>query len=290
MIANSKTAQTVPVLMYHHVTPQGGSLSCSVKNFESQMRSLAQQGFTTLSGQQFADFMRGKPVSEKSVVLTFDDGYLNNFVYAHPILEKYNLHALMFIITGLMQEGEVRPTMASGHSLPASPGHYECKEIIQSGRAGEVMLRWSEIREMQACGTFEFHSHTNTHIRWDREEGGAKKNEQIRQDLQQSQDALRQNLGEVSEHFCWPQGYFDDDYVKIAKELGFHYLYTTEAYGMNQPFGPGDHIYRIAARNRGAWWLQHRLWWAMHLRFGPMYNQYKLKKKRAREQKRLARA
>ena len=57
---------------------------------------------------------------------------------------------------------------------------------------------------------------------------------------------------------------------------------------MNKPLGPGDHIYRIAVRNRGAWWLQHRLWWATHLRFGPMYNQYKLKKKRAREQKRLA--
>lgn len=279
-------AQTVPVLMYHHVTPKGGSLSCSVRNFEAQMKYLAKHEFTTLSAEQFAGFLQGQAIPRRSVLLTFDDGYLNNFVYAHPILKKYNQHALMFLITGLMQEGEPRPIMGSGDDLPECPGHHECKQRIIEGRADEVMLRWSEVKAMRESGTFEFHSHTHTHIRWDLHENKADKNQLIHDDLRQSQEQLAIHLEINSNHLCWPQGYFNPDYIQVAQELGFKHLYTTEAYGFNLPHGPAEHIYRIAARNKGGPWLLHRLWWARHLRWGQWYNEHKLKKKQRRLSKR----
>lgn len=277
-IVNKSSAQVVPVLMYHHVTPSGGSLSCSVRKFESQMKALVSRGYTTLSAEQFAGFLKGDAVPEKSVLLTFDDGYLNNFTYAHPILQKYNLQAMMFLVTGLVHEGEVRPILGSGQTLPASPNHHECKRMLADGRADEVMVRWSEVHEMQRCGTFSFHSHTHTHKRWDVMDASTK-NTAIHEDLRQSQEQLSLHLGSVSDHFCWPQGYFDEDYVRIAQELGFAHLYTTEPYGFNRPQGDSAHIYRIAAKNKRGWWLLHRLWWARHLQFGHWYNQQKLKKR-----------
>ena len=84
-----KTAYCVPVLMYHHVSPETGPITTTPKNFESQMKGLVDEGYTTLTCDQFADFLAGKPTPPKSVLLTFDDGYLDNWVYAHPILKKY---------------------------------------------------------------------------------------------------------------------------------------------------------------------------------------------------------
>lgn len=287
-MSNTQQANSVPVLMYHHVTPSGGSLSCSVKNFESQMRFLAKHGYTSLTAEQFAAFLRGEAMPKKAVVLTFDDGYLNNYQYAHPILQKYGMHALMFLITQYIHDGVPRPTMLNGADPNHSPGHHECKKLMAEGRANEVMLRWEEVRAMQAANTFEFHSHTHTHHRWDLDTDKVNKNKHIREDLQQSQTEFKQHLGAVSDHLCWPQGYFDEDYVAIAKDLGFNYLYTTDAYGMNKAYGAADHIYRIAVRNRPGLWLAQRLWLASHPHLGPLYNQSKLKKKQRREQKRLA--
>lgn len=271
--------QSVPVLMYHHVTPEGGSLSCSVQNFDSQLKALVSRGYSTLTAEQFAGFLKGEPVPEKSVVLTFDDGYLNNFVYAHPILKKYNLSALMFLITQHIHDGHARPIMGSGQELPYSPGHYECKQMIEDGRAEEVMLRWEEVREMQRQGTFSFHSHTHTHNRWDLAEDAANKHIAIRHDLIQAQEELKLHLNDVSAHHCWPQGYFDMDYVQIAQELGFEYLYTTEPYGFNFPQGDPAHIYRIAAKNKSGLWLMQRLWFAKNSSAGRWYNRQKLKKR-----------
>lgn len=282
-VPKNNPKQTVPVLMYHHVTPEGGSLSCSVRNFDSQLKALVKRGYHTLTAEQFARFLKGEPVPEKSVVLTFDDGYLNNFVYAHPILQKYNLHALMFLITKHIHEGGIRPVMGSSDVLPSSPGHYECQRLIADGRANEVMLRWEEVREMQRHRTFSFHSHTHTHIRWDLSEDVANKNTAVRHDLLQAQEQLKLHLGEVSAHHCWPQGYFDADYVRIAQELGFEHLYTTEPYGFNVAQGDPAHIYRIASKNKSGLWLLQRLWWAKNSRTGQWYNQQKLKK-RARKQ------
>ncbi len=84
-------ARTVPVLMHHHVSPSPGMITVSPENFESQIAWLAANGWTSLTLEQYAGFLAGKPVPRKSIVITFDDGYLDNWVYAHPILQKYGM-------------------------------------------------------------------------------------------------------------------------------------------------------------------------------------------------------
>lgn len=92
-------ASVVPVLMYHHVSPTPGLITVSPAHFAAQMRWLKRQGYTTLKLDALAGFLAGEPVPAKSVVVSFDDGYLDNWVYAHPVLEQYGLHAVLFLIT-----------------------------------------------------------------------------------------------------------------------------------------------------------------------------------------------
>ena len=115
-------ARTVPVLMHHHVSPSPGMITVSPENFESQIAWLAGNGWTSLTLDQYAGFLAGRPVPRKSIVITFDDGYLDNWVYAHPILQKYGMHAVVFVVTGWMGEGPQRPHAGmAGATLPPRP-------------------------------------------------------------------------------------------------------------------------------------------------------------------------
>ena len=272
-----KTAYCVPVLMYHHVSPVVGSITTSPKNFEKQIAGLARCGYRSLTANEFADFLAGKPIPPKSVLITFDDGYLDNWVYAHPVLQKYSMHAVLFLITGVMGEGPVRAHAGqSGVALPAISCHLEAKAFLAAGNPDPVMLRWSEVLAMQEADSFEFHSHTHTHHRWDLTgESREVCLQHLEQDLSDSRATLRRRLGAVSEHFCWPQGYFAHDYVALAQASGFKYLYTTVAHGQNLAGTSPAHIFRVAVRNRGDAWLRTRMWFATHPTVGLLYNKWK---------------
>src|SRR5690606_20879323 len=181
------------------------------------------------------------------VLITFDDGYLDNWVYAYPLLKQYGFSAMVFLVTSWIHDGPARPILGQGE-VPACPSHRACESLIESGRSDEVILRWSEIRAMQADGRLEFHSHTHTHTRWDRTDA-ANKNGHMRRELSDCRAALEEHLGGVSEHFCWPQGYFDEDYIGLAREAGFRYLYTTQAFGQNRPGTDPERIHRFAVRS-----------------------------------------
>lgn len=269
-------AHNIPVLMYHHVTARGGSLAVGADQFESQMQGLRRHGWHALGADDFAAFMSGRPLPRKSVLITFDDGYLDNWVYAHPILQRHGMKAMLFVITGLIGSGPARSVTGNGNTLPNCPDHHVAKKIMFGDEPDQVMLRWDEIHAMHAAGTFEFHSHTHTHNRWDKTcHDAAEKSARLRHDLEQARDALKTQLGKASTHLCWPQGYFDDDYIRIARQLGYTHMYTTDARGQNLPGGNIAHIYRFAVRNRPWAWLAQRLWLATHPRFGPWYNRWK---------------
>src|SRR3546814_20833386 len=114
---------------------------------------------------------------------------------------------MVFLVTSWIGDGPLRHCLGQGE-LPETPSHRDCEARIEQGRGDEVVLRWSEIKAMRDDGVIEFHSHTHTHTRWDLIEPD-EKNTRIAEELALSRAALQTNLGEVSDHFCWPQGYFD---------------------------------------------------------------------------------
>ncbi len=121
------------------------------------------------------------------------------------------------------------------------------------------MLRWSEIEAMESSGAVEIHSHTHTHTRWDQTmPDPAARRAALTEDLTRSRDTLRQRLGRAERHLCWPQGYFDDDYTVVARELGFEALYTTRKHVNTRKTSPQD-VGRLVTKDRVDSWLLQRL-------------------------------
>ncbi|HEY9459215.1 MAG TPA: polysaccharide deacetylase family protein [Paralcaligenes sp.] len=278
-----KAARAVPVLMYHHVSPSEGMITTSPVNFERQLAWLRRHGYRSLTGDGFAKHLAGGPTPPRSILITFDDGYLDNWVYAYPLLKRYGFNAMVFLVTSWIGEGLARPCLGQG-DLPETPSHRECEARIQRGARDEVMLRWAEVKTMLADGVFEFHSHTHSHTRWDKSDQADHKNTLMAEELALSRKTLSEHLGRVSSHLCWPQGYFDADYIELARQAGFRYLYTTNAFGQNRAGMDPAFIYRFAVRNTSRGSFGRRIWIAADPWFGPLFNQWKLWKRSRRRQ------
>lgn len=265
------SARALPVLMYHHVTPNHGLVTVSPATFRRQMAWLASHGYRGIGCPDLEAFLAGAPLPDKSVLITFDDGYLDNYVYAHPVLQEFGLHGVIFLITGRIgAKSQPRRHAGTGNDLPACPNHRDAKALVDAGRADEVMLRWSEVEAMQAAGTFEFHSHTHSHTRWDQTVADpAGRRAALAADLAVSRAALAAHGG-ASPHLCWPQGYYDDDYKEVAKDAGFRYLYTVRK-GINTPATPADEIGRVVIKDRADGWFGSRMFLYRRPLLGGLY-------------------
>jgi peptidoglycan/xylan/chitin deacetylase (PgdA/CDA1 family) len=246
--------KALPILMYHHVSPAPGLVTVSPATFRDHMQTLAHAGWRSAGLAEVEQFLAGKPLPAKTCVISFDDGYLDNYLHAHPVLVEFGLKAVLFVVTGWLGDGPAR----RGADL-ACPDHNECKRLIAAGEADRAMARWSELEEMAAAGSFEFHSHTQSHTRWDREIADAEERDaRLAQDLATSRAALRERLGIDSRHLCWPQGYYDEAYLRVARAAGFDYLYTTEK-RINTPDVSPQHLGRVVTKEKPGGWLASRL-------------------------------
>lgn len=268
--------RAVPVLMYHHVSPQPGLVTVSPETFEEHMAYLARKKYRALAADEFLEFLQGqRTLDGRQVLITFDDGYLDNYVYAYPILKRYDLKATIFAITGLIGDGDARACLGAAKVLPATPDHRACKAAIAEGRADEVMLRWSEIETMQASGALEIHSHTHTHQRWDQLH--ADKNQRLaalEKDLTASQAALTTRLGKASQHLCWPWGYFETEYQTIAAQLGFTAQYSTLR-GVNTRGDDPQRIARLVMKDRAGSWFATRVAIYQNVFLGRLYTRWR---------------
>jgi len=248
----------IPVLMYHHVNPAGNFINVKPDIFELQMRYLKEKGFTAVHAGEFSAMLSGEmPAPPRPVMITFDDGWLDNWVFAFPILKRYGMKAAIFLITSHVAPGGKRPRSDEGFTA-ALPTHRESKGIIEAGRQDEVMLSWDEVEEMKATGLVEFHSHTHTHQRWDKLIAGREeRNSALKCDLSAAKDLLEKR-GMGSSGLCWPQGFYDEDYVSVAGSMGYRMLFTTEA-GTNDSASELNHIRRIVIGNIGTFSLAKKL-------------------------------
>jgi peptidoglycan/xylan/chitin deacetylase (PgdA/CDA1 family) len=144
---------SLPVLMYHHILPKGGFIASSIDEFEKQMKFLAENGYKSLTSEEFLEFKKGKNF-KKAVFITFDDGWRDNYYYAYPILKKYNLKATIFLVTEWIEK-------ASEKKEEFKPlRHNEAKKEVRINPSS-IILNWDEIEKMKDI--FDFHSHTHSH-------------------------------------------------------------------------------------------------------------------------------
>ena len=253
------SARALPILMYHHVCPHPGLVTVSPENFAAHMAWLADQGYHSASCADLEAFLSGHALPDKSVMITFDDGYLDNYVHAYPVLRQHGLHAVVFVVTDWIGDNSTIRPLTGEAGAPPTYNHRDCTKQIQTGHADAVMMRWAEIQRTLADDTFEFHSHTASHTRWDKRcTASSEKSEKLAEDLHRSRETLKQHLNLEDTHLCWPQGYFDADYQSTARTQGFTHLYTTMP-GTTTPGSAADTLPRIVTKDRGASWLASRI-------------------------------
>ncbi|GAQ94585.1 polysaccharide deacetylase [Thermodesulfovibrio aggregans] len=240
---------SIPVVMYHHVMPGKTELNITPELFEEQLLALNRSGWKPLDAKEFLYLMEHPEESRKKcVLLTFDDGFVDNYLYAYPLLKKYKMKALMFVATDFIADLDIKRDSFKALT------HKEMWRLAFSERKHEVMCTWNELRQMQYEGIFDIQSHGHTHKIPD-----FIKNANyvaVEDDLRMGKELLIKNLGKEPLHLAWPKGVYDTKAVEIAKKLGFKALYTTQrganVYDLNK-------VKRLPIKCKGASWLIPKL-------------------------------
>ncbi len=185
-----------PVLMYHEVTSASEqeksvrktnpAYCVTVDAFRRQMEHLAAGGFRSLS----LDDLFAGAAGPNGIVITFDDGWDNNYGAAWPILAEQGLTATVFVVSGFMGQ----------------PGY----------------MTWAQVRELADAG-ISIQSHTVSHRPL-----GLLADGEIRVELEDSKKAIEDRIGRAVHHISMPQGVFDRRVIEMAAQTGYRSVSTSE--------------------------------------------------------------
>jgi peptidoglycan/xylan/chitin deacetylase (PgdA/CDA1 family) len=218
--ADVRETVELPILMYHGITTDKSKVNdytILAETFENDLKWLTSNGFTTVSTSQLIDYVEnGAALPEKPVLITFDDGYSNNYNLAYPLLEKYNMKAVISII---------------GTESDTSSGDIY-RNLFNSN------LSWGEISIMASSGVVEIGNHTDNLHKQSNGRVGAniKAGESFEEyskvllaDLLNNQEKIYAATGEMPTVFAWPYGAYpaDKSADKILKEAGFKMSLTS---------------------------------------------------------------
>jgi peptidoglycan/xylan/chitin deacetylase (PgdA/CDA1 family) len=240
-VDRSAIVRRIPVLLYHHVNIHAGdTVTITPDVFAQQMKFLHDEGYHSLSADELYGFIRRKmPLRKRPVVITFDDGWLDNDLYAVPVLEKYRFKATFFLITARVDAA----SQGSWQQAAEIPVHEAAKTLIQRGEAGRVALSWGRVKELERSGLFRFFSHTVNHRRC-----AGLSSQDLFSELADSKERIETELGRGCDYLCWPYGSFSEETVKVATKIGYKGLFTTED-GFCEPGSSPDMIKRIEVTN-----------------------------------------
>jgi peptidoglycan/xylan/chitin deacetylase (PgdA/CDA1 family) len=192
-----RTQGPVPVLMYHVIAdpPSGAQLPelyVDPKTFDRQMHALQEQGYTGVSLNQVYDaWFKGGELPEKPVVVSFDDGYRSQYVYARPELRKLGWPGVLSAIAGRIG----RPGAELSNAM--------VQNLIDNG--------------------WELDSHTISHIDVSQASGT-----QLEDEIAGSRRILQQRFHQPVNFFCYPSGRYDAEAEQAVRAAGYLGATTTD--------------------------------------------------------------
>lgn len=196
------------ILMYHHVGPLPDNaddirrgLTVSAENFEAQLKYLKDNKYIVVTLKELYEMVGRLEETSRVVVLTFDDGYSDNFDYAWGVMQKYDVKGTFFIISGKIGQNEY--------------------------------LSEQQIKSLSSLGN-EIGSHSINHPSMEKLSA-----EKARSELSDSKKALEELTGQSIISFCYPAGKYTDETKLLADEVGYKIAVTTqkgEPFSTNEPF------------------------------------------------------
>ena len=194
----------IKVLLYHRVVRKGEltgkhKIYVNVKRFEEQMQYLKDHHFETLT---FYDVAAKKHINsgKPSVIITFDDGYADNYFHAFPILKKFNFKAVVFLVTQKIYN----------------------EWGVTEGEPQLSLMSRDMIREMADYG-LEFGGHTQSHV-----DLKTLNTEEIKSEILNCKKDVEGITGKNAISFAYPFGGLNDEIKQITKEAGYNFGIATK--------------------------------------------------------------
>ncbi|HYG59195.1 MAG TPA: polysaccharide deacetylase family protein [Symbiobacteriaceae bacterium] len=201
-------AAQVPVLLYHHLAPPGEEPATPAvvpaDEFEAHMGWLKTHGYTAITTAALDAWLtRGEGLPPNPVLITFDDGYSSTLTLAAPILERYEMRAAVFMISG-----------SAGQKI-----------------SGMAHLGWGDLRSMAASGMFEVQAHTHDGHRLIGRQPALLvwSPAQIQADAQALGHAFKAARLPAPTAFAYPFGARNEETVAAIKAAGYKLAFTVEA-------------------------------------------------------------
>lgn len=201
----------LPVLMYHSVLKNpsaAGKYVISPDTFENDLKYLKENGYTSVLSGEIIDYVKnGGTLPEKPVMITLDDGYLNNLTYVVPLLEQYDMKAIISVVGSYTE----RFSAEADHNPNYS--HFS----------------WDDINTCVESGRIEIGNHTydmhNQKVRRGamkkRGESEAEYEQALSSDLMKTQELLKDHCGVEPRVFAYPYGAVSNASLDIITRLGF---------------------------------------------------------------------
>lgn len=193
---------SVRVLYYHSISDAPVRSSVSPSVFERQMEHLERRGYHVLALTEAVRRLAARAsLPERSLVITLDDGFDDNYDHAFPILSRFGFTATVFLTASYIGTDRL-PTLSRTDFVPRP-------------------LSWEQVKEMHAHG-IEFGSHTLTHPMLSQIPLA-----QARREIAESKRAIEARLGAPAPFFCYPRGDFNDAVRRIVEAEGYLGACTT---------------------------------------------------------------
>lgn len=182
----------VPILMYHHIRvnprprdPVWAALNVTSEQLDSQLNYLMMHGYHAITLDELTEVLAGRAtLPDNPVILTFDDGYQTFYDNAFPILQKYHMKAVSFVITGVLTNA--------------------------------AYMTWDEVTKIDKSGLVQFAAHTRQHPSLVYLSPSS-----LLDEIKGSKDDLEAHLHKPIRWFAYPYGSYNDQVVKVVKDAGF---------------------------------------------------------------------
>jgi len=238
-ITDSNTTEyvkKVPIITYHSIVDNPTSNSeISPETFEKQIKTLKENGYTGITVEEMINYVyTGEELPEKPVCITFDDGYLNNYEKAYPILQKYNMKANIFTIG--VSIGSL--TNYKDTNYPITP-HFTFEQAKEMEKSGLVSIQ-SHTYDMHQWAPYENVGITESEN--ELKKSSSKKIreniiklaneteeeyiESLKEDIKQMNAILEKELGKTTKALAYPSGKYDTLADVVLKEEGIKATFT----------------------------------------------------------------
>lgn len=190
--SSAKYPSAIPVLYYHSIDrEEGNELRVPHEEFEEHLRFLEQAGYQSVTmNELYKHLQEGAELPDKPFVLTFDDGYRDNYTNAFPITRKYGFTGTVFVVTDWID--------------------------------GTGYLTLEQLKEMKQAG-WQIESHTLSHPKLNE-----LADEELGQELQESKRVLEELLKHPVNYLAYPYGNYDDRVIRASHAAGYRMGITTE--------------------------------------------------------------